>query len=245
MATKRLSNITSLKAKSNASLANRDAEAGLRLEAGGKEICESVEGRSDEGGSGAAGKRVPRQRRTQAGRKRAFLRAYQDNGSETESARLAEIERATHYKWLAADQKYNAAFEATKPMAAGALQDNAIRLATVGLFEPVVYKGQFQYAPRKRTLCLLADGTSVFEDELPKGASVSERRTVMTRDGEMIGMYRPDGGLLLKILAAKIPEQYGTGRRPVPEKYPVKSVEDARASLIDKLNRIKANSGPE
>lgn len=245
METKRLSDITPLKAKSNARFANRDAEPGLRLETAGKEIYESAAGRCDEGGSGIAGKGTPRQRRTQASRKKAFLRAYEDSGSETESARLAGIERATHYKWLVEDTRYNAAFEAAKPLAAGALQDHAIRLATVGFFEPVIYKGQFQYAPRKRTLCLLADGTSVFEDELPKGASVSERRTVMTRDGERIGMHRPDAGLLLKILAAKIPEQYGTGRRPVPESYPIVSVETARADLIDKLNRIKANSGPE
>ena len=78
----------------------------------------------------------------------------------------------------------------------------------------------------------------MFEDELPKGASVSERRTVMTRDGEMVGVYRPDGGLLLKILAAKMPEQYGTGRRPIPESYPIVSADAARAELIAKLQLI-------
>jgi hypothetical protein len=241
MKTKRLSNITPL----DAGPANRNADPGLRPETIGKEILESAGYPSEEGGIGIAGERTPRQRRTPASRKKAFLRAYEDSGSETESARLAGIERATHYKWLAADKKYNAAFEAAKPIAAGALQDNAIRLATVGFFEPVIYKGQFQYAPRKRTLCLLVDGTSVFEDELPKGASVSGRRTVMTRDGEMLGVYRPDAGLLLKILAAKIPEQYGTGRRPIPESYPVVSVDAARAELMDELQRLKTNSGPE
>jgi len=174
MKTKRLSNITPL----DAGPANRNADPGLRPETIGKEILESAGYPSEEGGIGIAGERTPRQRRTPASRKKAFLRAYEDSGSETESARLAGIERATHYKWLAADKKYNAAFEAAKPIAAGALQDNAIRLATVGFFEPVIYKGQFQYAPRKRTLCLLVDGTSVFEDELPKGASVSGRRSL-------------------------------------------------------------------
>src|ERR1039458_3006687 len=82
METKRLSDITPLKAKSNARFANRDAEPGLRLETAGKEIYESAGGRSDEGANGIAGERTPRPRKTNVrSRKRAFLRAYEDSGS--------------------------------------------------------------------------------------------------------------------------------------------------------------------
>jgi len=126
--------------------------------------------RCDEGAAGLPEREPHGSAERKPAEKKAFLRAYEDSGSETESARLAGIERATHYKWLVEDTRYNAAFEAAKPLAAGALQDHAIRLATVGFFEPVIYKGQFQYAPRKRTLCLLADGTSVFRGR------VAERR---------------------------------------------------------------------
>ena len=245
METKRLTNIIPLKAKGSAEFANRDAEPGLRLETAGKEIYESAGGRSDEGANGIAGERTPRPRKTNVrSRKRAFLRAYEDSGSETEAARLAGIDRATHYKWLATDAKYKAAFEASKRIAAGALQDMAIRLATVGSFEPHIYKGQFQYATRKRTMCQLEDGTAAFEDELPKGATVIGRRTVMTRDGELLGVYRRDTGLLVKILAATLPEQYGTGRRQIPEKYPVTPLEDARAELMRELNQLEANAAP-
>jgi hypothetical protein len=239
MKSKRLANVTLLKVKSNARLPNRDAEPGLRLETAGNEIYETGD-RSDEGVIGIAGKRAPRQRKTHASRKKTFLRAFGDSGLVAESALLAGIDRATHYKWLATDAKYSAAFEATKPMAAGAVQDHAVRLARVGFFEPLLYKGQVQYATRKRTLCKLTDGTTGFEDELPKGARVSERRTVMTRDGEMLGVYRPHAGLLLKLLAAFMPEEYGTGRRPIPEKYPIASGEDASDKLLAALSRWRA-----
>jgi hypothetical protein len=237
MRSKRLANVTLLKVKRNAKLASRDAEAGLRRESAGSEIYESGD-RSDEGVIGIPGKSAPRQRKTHASRKKAFLRAFEDSGLVAESALLAGIDRATHYKWLATDAKYSAAFEATKPMAEGALQDHAIRLATVGFFQPLLYKGQFQYATRKRTLCKLTDGTTGFEDQLPKGANVSEHRTVMTRDGEMLGVYRPHAGLLLKLLAAFTPEEYGAGRRPIPEKYRVRSGKDARDKLLAAISRI-------
>jgi hypothetical protein len=105
-------------------------------------------------------------------------------------------------------------------MAAGALEDDIIRWARIGVFEPLVYQGEFQYATRKRTLCKLADGTTAFEDELPDGALVSERRTITTRDGEMLGVYRRDARLLEMLLAAWMPEKYGDALELIPEKYP-------------------------
>src|SRR5580698_7769124 len=81
----KISSLPPLKVKSNARLANRDAEPGLRLETAGNEIYESGD-RSDEGVIGIAGKRAPWQRKTHASRKKAFLRAFGDSGLVAESA---------------------------------------------------------------------------------------------------------------------------------------------------------------
>jgi hypothetical protein len=146
-------------------------------------------------------------------RKRAFLRAFRDNCSVTESALLIGIDSSTHYDWLAADAKYKAAFEAAIPMAIGAVQDAIVRVALTGVFVPLIYKGKIQRAERERTICKLAEGTTAFEDELPKGARVTGRQIVTTRDGEILGIYRHHTCLLTMLLKAWMPERYGTGRQ--------------------------------
>jgi len=127
-------------------------------------------------------------KRTMA-RKAAFLRAFGNNGSVTRSARLAGIDRTTHYEWLAEDAKYKAAFYLTSQMARDALVDYLVHRGRIGVFEPLIYKGNFCYAERKRVLCKLADGTTAFEDELPEDAKVTQRQTVTTR-GEKLGVYK-------------------------------------------------------
>ena len=171
-------------------------------------------------GSGAIAETEPRRFRTRTEkRQRAFLTAFQNNCSVTESALLAGIDRAAHYGWLATDTNYKAAFEKSRTIAAGVLEDHLIRLALIGFFEPVIYKGRFQYAKRRRTMCKLADGTTAFEDELPAGARVIERRAVMTRDGEQLGVYKKNALALIKVAAARRPEKYGTNPRLRPERY--------------------------
>ena len=130
-----------------------------------------------------------------AARKAAFLRAFGENGSVTISARIAGIDRTTHYEWLAQDTKYKAAFDMATQMARDAGRDELVNLGLIGDFRPIVDKGQFQYARRERTLCLLADGTTAFEDELPQDARVLQRRTVTTR-GAKLGFYERDGRAL-------------------------------------------------
>ena len=241
---KRVTNNAPIKAKGDAELTNRETEPGSCLEAAGGEFYESTGERSDplailfkeanclqtDGGatSETAGHAIkivvgkkPRQPQTCAAKKKAaFLRAFAENCSVTKSALVAGIDRATHLDWLAIDAEYKAAFEATLPMAAGALEDDLIHWARVGLFEPFVYQGKFQYATRKRTLCKLADGTTAFEDELPQGAKVTERRTVTTRDGERLGVYRRDARLLAMLLEAWMPEKFGDKSPLIAEQYP-------------------------
>jgi hypothetical protein len=207
-----------IRAKSFLNPANR--EAGPRPEADSPQADGGGALEAARRGISIIAEREPRPFRASVQKcKTAFLRAFRENGSITESARLAGADRATHCDWLSTDAIYKAAFEASGPIAAGALEDRLTRLAVFGLFEPIVYKGKFQYAERRRTMCKLADGTSAFEDELPTGASVIERRTVTTRDGERLGVYRPNVGLLIKLLAERMPEKYGTNPRRMPEKY--------------------------
>jgi len=144
-------------------------------------------------------------------RQAAFLQAFSDNGSVIRSARIAGIDRTTHYAWLAQDTKYQAAFDRAGQMAKDALLDALAGPALKGVFKPVIYKGKLQYATRERTLCTLADGNTAFEDELPQDATVTGRQTV-TVDGEVLGWYKIDTRALLKAMALTMPEEFGPAR---------------------------------
>jgi hypothetical protein len=153
-------------------------------------------------------------RTDKARKKAAFLQAFEKCCSIARSARFAGIDRTTHYEWVAKDAKYKAEFEMRVLMASDAIKDELIRLGVKGVFEPAIYKGKFCYAPRERIICQLADGTSAFQDELPKGAKVTGSRTVEVYDGEMIGRYKRSECALMKLLSAMPPEEFGnTARR--------------------------------
>jgi hypothetical protein len=175
--------------------------------------------------------RVPAKPKNPAGYKKPrFLKAFRATCSVTESARIVGIDRRTHYDWQKSDPKYAAAFQAELEDAMQCLEDDMVAWARVGVFEPNIFQGRFQYASRKRVMCLLADGTSAFADELPKGAKVMQRRTVTTNDGEMLGVWRRSEGMMGRLAAAWLPQKYGTlrtehtgkdGAPLVPEKFTV------------------------
>lgn len=73
--------------------------------------------------------------------KRAFLRAYAESGSVRLGTMAAKVDRSTHYKWLADDEQYAAAFEEAKEYAADKLEDEARRRAEQGTKKLVIYKG--------------------------------------------------------------------------------------------------------
>ena len=150
---------------------------------------------------------------SKAKKKAAFLRAFGKNHSIAISARLVGIDRTTHYEWFAKDAKYNAAFEMKIQMAAGDIKDELARLGLTGAFKPLIYKGHFCYAKRTRIICQLADGTSAFQDELPKGAKVIGSRKVTTHDGEMLGWYKINSRALIKLASVMMPETYGNALR--------------------------------
>ncbi len=144
-----------------------------------------------------------------AKKKAAFLRDFGKYGSIARSARIAGIDRTTHYEWLVRDAKYKAKFELKVLMASDAERDALARLVREGFFTPLIYKGQFCYAARTRIICQLADGTSAFQDELPKGAQVTGTRKVTTHDGEMLGRTRHSASAHLKLMAILNPERWG------------------------------------
>lgn len=74
-----------------------------------------------------------------------FLRCYRETGSVTKAAEAADISRSIHYRRLANDPKYAAAFAEAHEEAIAVLEDEAIRRAVEGVDEPVVYKGSFQW----------------------------------------------------------------------------------------------------
>jgi hypothetical protein len=149
-----------------------------------------------------------------AWRQAAFLGAFAHLGSIAMSAKLAGINRATHYDWLAKDAQYRAAFKMAVAIDAGAKTDALIDLAR-GVFEQAIYKGKLCFVPRKRTICQLADGTSAFEDELPKGAKVIGSSVVKVKvcDGEMVGKTKRSSRALLKLASVWLPEFRNAHRR--------------------------------
>src|ERR1700734_1560515 len=165
-------------------------------------------------------------------RKAAFLRAFGDNGSVTRSAQLAGINRTTHYQWLSEDAGYKAEFDLGIRMAEGDALDELVRRGRVGEFQPLIHKGQFQYAVLERTLCTLADGTTAFEGKRPKGATVLERRTVTTR-GEMLGVYKRDPKALWKALQA-------FEALPPKEEERVDTAEDVKLVILARLQAYEA-----
>lgn len=74
-------------------------------------------------------------------KKRKFLAAVAEVGNITEAARLAEIDRCDHYRWLKRDPKYPAMFEEAMDQAADLMEAEARRRAVQGVDEPVFYKG--------------------------------------------------------------------------------------------------------
>ncbi len=113
--------------------------------------------------------------------------------SVTEAARRTGIDRSLHYSWLHEDADYAAQFAVSLDEARGTLTDSAVEWATVGLFEPTQFKGEFVW---EQIPVLNPDGAPVLD---ANGARVYKR-------GKQFGIYRRDAGLLRTLMQAWIPE---------------------------------------
>lgn len=162
-----------------------------------------------------AKKKTAPKKRTQkrsVNKKPAFLRAFIASASLTAAAEAVGIDRSIHYDWLAKDAEYAKAFEQARIEAGQTLEDDAVHWARIGVFEPLVYQGRFQFAERERTLCTLPDGREVFEEELPAdlaGVEIVSRRGIKEQFGPPLGIFRRSEGLMARLLKAFIPDRYG------------------------------------
>lgn len=71
----------------------------------------------------------------------AFLAAYAQVGNVTAAAKIAGVNRSTHYEWLKCDQ-YQARFSEAHEEAADALEAEARRRALSGVDRPIFQRGQ-------------------------------------------------------------------------------------------------------
>lgn len=90
-----------------------------------------------------------------AAQKARMLAAYADVGTVREAAELVGISRRTHSRWADADPDYARAFADAREDVADTLETEAIRRATVGVEEPVFYKGELVGHVRKFSDTLL------------------------------------------------------------------------------------------
>lgn len=80
-------------------------------------------------------------KRTQL-RQAAFLAAFVSCARIAKAARQARIPRALHYRWMEEDPDYARAFERATPIAAGLLEDEAMRRAHEGTKRAIYYQGE-------------------------------------------------------------------------------------------------------
>lgn len=159
--------------------------------------------------------RPPKSKRKQKralNKKPAFLKSFIACASLTDAAKAIGIDRGQHYDWLRDDPKYAIAFEAAKLQAAQTLEDDAVEWARRGIFEPLVYQGQFQYAQRPVVICTLPDGRKVREQDLPEpigDVKIQSRCTTLEAYGPPLGIYRRSEGLLGRLMKAFMPARYG------------------------------------
>ncbi|MCA1571977.1 MAG: hypothetical protein LC798_17030 [Chloroflexi bacterium] len=74
-------------------------------------------------------------------KRRAFLAAFAQTGNISEAARIAGVNRLSHYEWLH-DERYAEVFAQAQEIAGDYLEAVAFDRATNGWFEPVFYQGQ-------------------------------------------------------------------------------------------------------
>ncbi len=87
---------------------------------------------------------MPKKRRGLS-RQSAFLAAFAISGRVGQAAKAARIERTIHYRWLKEDPAYPALFAEARAKAVDAWEDECIRRANEGVFEPNTHQGAFVY----------------------------------------------------------------------------------------------------
>ena len=125
-----------------------------------------------------------------------FLASIAILGRISEAATAAKISRQSHYRWLKEDPAYPALFATARAKAIDAWQDEAIRRAVDGVFEPLTYKGEFVYPV-----------IGFHED--PKTKQQDQNRPIYRETPN--GLWKKPDRLLEFLLRANKPEVYGRG----------------------------------
>ena len=131
-------------------------------------------------------------------KKRAFLAAYAEVGNVSQAAKIAGIDRQTHYDWKRNDPDYAEAFGHAEEMAADRLEQEARRRAVKGVEEPIFYQGK-----KVGTVQKYSDTLLIF---LLKGAR--PEKYAERYDQRISG---PGGGPLQIVLSDLDPEVFGGG----------------------------------
>lgn len=117
--------------------------------------------------------RVQRQKKAKQGR---FLDSFLETANVSRACRVASINRATHYDWLASDPEYAEAFREAEEHAADLLEAEARRRAVEGVEEPA---GWYQGKPGG-TVTKYSDTLLIF---LLKGARPEKYRERIEHTG--------------------------------------------------------------
>jgi hypothetical protein len=120
---------------------------------------------------------------------RAFLAAYRRCANITRAAEAAGIEKTIHYRWLKQSEAYAADFREAQEQAAQVLEDEAVERATIGVYEPTIYQGEFTYPMIERV-------------DAETGEVTLERSKVP------VGVYKKSDGLMQFLLRGFKPEKY-------------------------------------
>src|SRR5688572_482608 len=72
----------------------------------------------------------------------AFLAAFAETGNVSDACRISGVSRQSHYRWLAANKGYAAAFGDAREDARDNLEREARRRAVEGVEKPLYYQGK-------------------------------------------------------------------------------------------------------
>ncbi len=172
----------------------------------------------------------------------AFLAAYRISASIKHAAKVAGIDRRTHYDWLRTDAAYHVRFREAQQEAAGAIEDEAIRRAMEGVYEPNVFQGRFVY-PQEEYVAVEAHGRE------------PEVRAWRNKPGARpLGLYRKSDTLMMFLLRGFLPEKYkrftqiemgGPGGGPIPlhSDSLQRLTDDELATLRELAEKLAADGG--
>lgn len=77
----------------------------------------------------------------------AFLDAFEKCGNLTAAAKISNVHRSNHFRWVESDPEYKTAFETAKEVAIERLEHELRIRATKGVPEPVIYQGRVSFEP--------------------------------------------------------------------------------------------------